>query len=480
MVSTTNGVIWSAVERFSVQGVSFILSLIIARLISPGEYGLIAMLSIFMAIAQTFVDSGFGNALIQKKDRNEIDYSTVFYFNIAIAILCYFIIFLCAPLIARFYNQPELTLVTRYVGLNLILSSLSIVQNTKLTLTLNFKLLSKISLISVIISGVLGIILAYYGWGVWTLVFQGLLNNALRTILLWIFAKWKPLLAFSVKSFVGLFNFGSKLLVSSLMHTIYLNLYSLVIGKFYNASDVGYYNRAYTISQYPSTNIVTVLSRAIYPVQCERQNDDVWLASSFSSYLRMACYLVFPMMSLLAVIAKPLVLLVLTEKWLPCAMLISILCAAYIWYPVLVINNQMLNVKGRSDLFLKAEIIKKVVAVAILIATLPFGIEWLCIGIVIYNLFDMTLIIWFAKKVINTGYRMQFFQILPIFLISVASSFLAIIVIALFKNLFLQTICGCLTFLLSYIILSRVFGFQEFKQLSDIITQKTSSLKNHH
>lgn len=182
------------------------------------------------------------------------------------------------------------------------------------------------------------------------------------------------------------------------MHTVYLNLYSLVIGKVYNAMDVGYYNRAYTISQYPSTNIVSVICRVIYPVQCEHQHDQTWLEETFLKYLRLSCFVVFPLMVLLAVIAKPLVLLVLTAKWLPSAELISILSLAYMWYPVMVINNQMLNVKGRSDLFLRAEIIKKIVAVAILAVTLPFGLRWLCYGVLLYNIFDMWMIIFFTKK----------------------------------------------------------------------------------
>lgn len=398
MTNTAKGVIWSAIERFSVQGISFLLGIIIARLVTPNEYGLIAMLTIFMAIAQAFIDSGFGNALIQKKDRNEIDYSTVFYFNIVISILLYGILYVCVPLIASFYSQPELTSVTRWIGLNLIFISLSIVQRTRLNVDLNFKLQAKVSLAAVIISGIIGITLAYNGYGVWALVSQNLLNNLLSTIFLWVAAKWKPLLTFSMDSFKKLFSFGSKLLASGLLHTVYLNLYSLVIGKFYNAADVGFYNRAYTISQYPSTNIVSIITRAIYPVQCAHQDDDNWLEGHFLSYLRMGCFIVFPLMALLAVISRPLVLLVLTEKWLPAADLISILSLAYMWYPVMVINNQMLNVKGRSDLFLKAEIIKKIVAVAILCATLPFGIVWLCLGVLIYNIFDVLLIICFTKK----------------------------------------------------------------------------------
>lgn len=465
MPSTTNGVIWSAIERFSVQGVSFLLSIVIARLVTPGEYGLIAMLAIFMAIAQTFIDSGFGNALIQKKDRNEVDYSTVFYFNIAVSSILYVVLYFCAPLISRFYNEPELTAVTRWIGLNLIFISFSTVQRTRLNIDLNFKLQAKISLAAVIISGLVGIVLAYHGFGVWALVFQSLSNNLLATILLWISAKWHPLLTFSVSSFKRLFSFGSKLLASGLLHTIYLNLYSLVIGKFYNAADVGFYNRAYTISQYPSTNIVMIMTRAMYPVQCAHQDDDQWLVNNFLSYLRMACFIVFPLMTLLAVIAKPLVLIVLTEKWLPAAELISILSLAYMWYPVLVINNQILNVKGRSDLFLKAEIIKKIVAVAILCATLPFGIQWLCWGIVIYNIFDMILIVWYSKKVIPIGYYQQFKSLSHILFITIFSSAMSLIIPLLFDNIWVNLLGECLLFSITYLVGSKVCKLSELSKV---------------
>lgn len=472
MSKTTNGVIWSAIERFSVQGISFLLSIVIARLVTPGEYGLIAMLAIFMAIAQSFIDSGFGNALIQKKDRNEVDYSTVFYFNIVISAILYGVLYFCAPLIARFYNQPELTSVTRWIGLNLIFISLSIVQRTRLNIDLNFKLQAKVSLAAVIISGIAGITMAYNGWGVWALVFQSLSNNLLSTIFLWITAKWHPMLVFSISSFKRLFSFGSKLLASGLLHTIYLNLYSLVIGKFYNAADVGFYNRAYTISQYPSTNIVSIIMRAVYPVQCAHQDDDHWLENNFISYLRMSCFIVFPLMVLLAVIAKPLVLLVLTEKWLPAANLISILSLAYMWYPVMVINNQMLNVKGRSDLFLKAEIIKKIVAVAILCATLPFGVVWLCLGILIYNIFDMMIIIWFAKKVIHTGYISQLRALLPLIVITFLSGGIGMISYVITNNSYAQIMVATIIFTLSFIIGCHISKFNELNRFKEILKLK--------
>ena len=322
------GVLWSAVERFSVQGIQFVLSIIIARLVAPSEYGLIAMLGIFLAIAQTFIESGFSNALIQKKDRTEIDFSTVFYFNIVVSLVVYLILFLSAPYIALFYKEPLLDIITKWVGLNIIISALSIVQRAKLTIQLNFKTQAKASLIAVIVSGICGITMAYYGYGVWALVCQSLLNNLLNTLLLWVFARWMPAFIFSWQSFKGLFSFGSKLLLSGLLHTIYLNLYTLVIGRKYSATDVGYYNRSYSLAQYPSVNIVGVITRAIYPIQCEMQHDEERLSSSFIQYLRMSCYIIFPLMVGLAVLSKPMVLVLLTDKWVSMSELLSILCIA--------------------------------------------------------------------------------------------------------------------------------------------------------
>jgi O-antigen/teichoic acid export membrane protein len=410
----TNGLMWSAIERLSTQGISFLLGLVVARLVLPSEYGLVAMLNIFMAIAQTFIDSGVGNALIQKKNRSDVDFSTVFYFNIAISVVLYILMYVSAPLIANFYNQPRLVEITRWSSLSLIIMSLALVQRTILTINLNFKGLAKISLVSIVLSGVIGVYTAYRGWGVWALVIQSIANNFFNTMLLWVNTKWYPSLSFSVNSFKQLFTFGSKLLASGMLHTIYLNLYSLVIGKFYNVSDVAYYNRAYSISQMPSANLSFIFNRTVYPIQCEHQDDNKWLSETFLKYLKTSCFVIFPLMTILAAIAKPLVVIILTDRWSPIAPLVSILSIAYMFIPVMTINNQILNVKGRSDLFFRAEVIKKIVAIVILCLTLPFGIYVLCMGVILYNIFDMLLIISYAKKVIPTGYKNQFIALIPI------------------------------------------------------------------
>lgn len=459
------GVLWSAIERFSVQGIQFILSIIIARLVMPSEYGLIAMLTIFLAIAQCFIDSGFGNALIQKQNRTETDYSTVFYFNIVVALVFYFILYISAPYIALFYKEPQLNAITKWVGLNIVLISFSIVQRAKLTINLDFKTQAQASLSAVIISGAIAIYLAYHNYGVWALVVQSLLNNFLNTFILALRTKWIPKLVFSKESFKGLFSFGSKLMLSGLLHTIYLNLYSLVIGRFYSSSNVGFYNRSYTIAQYPSSNIVSVISRAIYPIQCSEQNNTEKLSNSFHKYLRMECYIIFPLMIGLAALSKPLIHILLTEKWLPAAPLLAILSIAYMWYPVMVLNNQILNVKGRSDYFLQAEIIKKIIAFAILFITLPFGMKILCLGIILYNIMDMAIIIFYAKKVIKTSYFKQIKELIPILILSVTMGIIVYFITLLFNNNFPALILGFLIGAIYYLIISKIFKFQEFQIL---------------
>ena len=397
----TNSVMWSAVERFSVQGIQFILTIIIARLVSPSDYGLIAMLGIFLAIAQTFIDSGFSNALIQKQDRTETDFSTVFYFNIVVGIIVYLLLYLCSPFIASFYNEPKLDLVTRIVGLNLIISSFSVVQRAKLTIALNFKLQAVASLIAVVISGAIGVYMAYVGYGVWAIAVQALLNNFLNTLLLWVLTKWMPSICFSWRAFRVLFKFGSKLLLAGLLNTIYLNLYSLVIGKRFSATSLGYYNRTSTIVQFPSNNLSNIINRAMYPILCETQENNEKLLYIYKNSIRIISFCIFPLMTILFCLAKPLIYIVLGEKWLPCIPLLQILCIAYIASPLMLFMSQLITIQGKSEYALKGEIYKKSTAVILLLATMPFGLEIMCIGLIIYSFFDFIIMYSFLKKILS-------------------------------------------------------------------------------
>lgn len=463
------GVMWSAVERFSVQGIQFVLSIIIARLVLPSEYGLIAMLGIFLAIAQTFVDSGFSNALIQKKDRTEVDYSTVFYFNIFISLIVYGVLFVAAPYIASFYGESELVTVTRWVGLNVVLNSFMLVQRTRVLIASDFRTLAKVSLIAVIISGSIGVCLAWLGYGVWALVIQSLGNTFLNVILLWRFVAWIPKRVFSVSSFHRLFTFGSKLLIGGLLNTIYLNLYTLVIGRFFNSAQVGYFNRSQTFAVFPATSLTEIVNRTMYPVLCELQNDEEALIHTFFNYLRSTVFIVFPLMTGLAVLSESLIEVILTKKWLPAAPLMSILCMAYMWYPIMVFNWQLLNVKGRSDLSLKAEIIKKVGAFSILIVSIPWGVNVICWGLLAYSLFDLITISFFVRKIYPFDLRKELVGLFPVGLSSLLMGLCICISLQFISSPVLRLATGIVVGTLSYLFFCFFFKVKEFDFIKQII-----------
>lgn len=468
----TKGLFWSALERFSVQGSQFVLGLIIARFVMPEDFGLMAMISIFMFIAQAFVDSGFGNALIQKKNRTAIDYSTIFYFNIAISLLLYLILFVTAPLIGDFYCQPLLSEVTRWVGLNIILSAFTIVQRSKLSIELNFKLLAKASLSAVVVSGIAGVAMAYNGYGVWALVTQTLLNNFIFSVSLCYVAKWRPIWAFSTDSFKQMFSFGSKLLVAQFLNTIHLNLYGLVIGHWYSATDTGYYNRAYTIAQRPITSITQIFTRVLYPIQCEHQDDDNWLIKEFPRYLRALCYVVSPLSICMVVLAKPLILVILTEKWAKCVPLISILCIGYLWDPVTALNRNMIQAKGFSGLYLKMELVKKAIAIILLIVTFPLGLKWLCWGIVVNNIIDICILAVYTKKIIRISVIEQLKCTMPILILSVAAGTATLCAIQCTHESLNQLLIGFIAGSITYISGSIIFKFNEIYLLKSLIGKK--------
>lgn len=463
------GVMWSTVERFSVQGIQFALSIVIARLVLPSEYGLIAMLGIFLAIAQAFVDSGFSNALIQKKDRTEVDYSTVFYFNILIALVVYGVLFVSAPAIASFYREPELVAVTRWVGVNLMLNAFLLVQRTRLLIVSDFRTLAKASLIAVSVSGLLGICLAWLGYGVWALIAQSLGNTFFNMVLLWWFVAWVPQKTFSWASFRELFAFGSKLLLGGLLHTIYLNFYTLVIGCFFNPMQVGYFNRSQTLAVFPATNLTEIVNRTMYPTLCALQNDEERLIRTFFNYLRFTLFIIFPLMIGLAVMSETLVELLLSEKWLPAAPFMSILCIAYMWYPFMVFNWQLLNVKGRSDLSLRAEIIKKIGAFSILLVSIPWGMNAICWGLLAYSLFDMFTISFFVRRIYQFDLRREIMETFPIGVSSLLMGLLMYVSLRLTSVLVLRLLLGIVVGTLSYSFFCYIFKLREFGFIKQII-----------
>ena len=410
---TVKGVAWSTLERFSVAGVNFIFGLILARLLMPTDYGAIAMLSIFMAIAQTFIDSGFSNALIRKPDRTETDNATAFYFNIGVGLAAYFSLYLAAPYIAQFYKTSILIPLTRIMGLNLLLNSLCVVQQTLLTARIDFKTQAKISLNAAVVSGLVGIGFAYAGYGVWALAIQSVLASVIRTILLWILAKWRPKAKFSKRSFCDLFGYGSKLLLSGLLDTTYNNLYTIIIGKRFSAATLGVYSRADQWANFLSINITGILQRVTFPVLSTIQNEDERLCIDYRKFLRISGFVIFPLMMGLAAVADPLTRFILTDKWADSIPLLRILCFALMLYPIHAINLNLLQVKGRSDLFLRLEIYKKILGVATLCVTIPMGITAMCVGRVFTSWVALAMNTHYTGKLIHLGFFQQLKDYIP-------------------------------------------------------------------
>lgn len=418
---TVKGTIWSSIERFSVQAIQFVVMIFMARVLTPADYGIVGMVTIFIAVSQSLVDSGFSQALIRKQDRSSVDNSTVFFFNIVVGVALYFILFFCAHPIARFYDQPVLIEVTRLVALSIPINSFAVVQRALLTSKLDFKTQAKASLSAALATGAVGLSLAYTGYGVWAIVWAQVTGTFVNVALLWVMAKWYPHYTFSYSSFKELFGFGSKLMVSGLIDTIYRNVYLIVIGKIFKASDLGFYTRAKNFSDFASTNLTVILQRVSYPLLCTIQDQDEKLQDAYRKILRISAFLIFPLMTGMAAVAKPMIISILTEKWLYSATLLVPICLAAMWYPIHAINLNLLQVKGRSDLFLKLEIWKKLIGVGVLCGTVPLGLYWMCWGSVLVSIISLIINTHYTGVLMNLGFMKQMKDLLPILALSLAA-----------------------------------------------------------
>lgn len=415
---TITGVTWSFFDQALIKVFGLVIGIILARLLTPADYGLIGMLGIFIAISQVFIDGGFASALIQCQNRTEKDLSTVYIINIGMSLVLYAILFLCAPLIARFYNIPVLTKLTRIVSLSLVISSLASVHGILLSIRIDFKTKTLISVINAVISGSTAIICAYKGLGVWALVIQGLTSATITTLTTIIFVRWRPRAWFSKASFKKLFSYGSKLLTASIISTIYDNVYPLVIGKTASPATVGQYTRAGQFPQMGSGLITGMLNRVAFPIFSQIQDDNERLLGAYEKYIQFSCFIIFPILMGLCGCARPITILLLTDKWADCIPLMRILCFACLFSGITTINLNLLYVKGRSDLVLKLEIIKKSIAFSILIATSFFSVKIMCYGQVLYSFIALYLNTIYTKKILNYGLWAQTKTILPYLLVS--------------------------------------------------------------
>ncbi|MUK67952.1 lipopolysaccharide biosynthesis protein [Aliivibrio fischeri] len=422
---TTNGLKWSAVERIATQVIQLVVMLILGRMLGPEAFGLVGMLAIFIAISQTFVDSGFSSALIRKQDRRDIDYTTTFYFNIVISFSCYILLFICAPYIADFYHQPELINLTRTLGIVILANAFSIVQRTRLTIAMDFKTQAKASLLSVSCSTTIALFMAYSGFGVWSLVGQTLSFAIINALFLNILEPWFPKGGFSKKSFKELFGFGSKILVSGLLDTIYNNIYQIIIGKLFNAEQLGLFTQAKNLSSMPAMTLTGIIQRVTYPMMSHIQNDLQALDKSYLLTLRLSAVVIFPIIIGLGLVSKPLLNILLGKEWQSAAELMSLLCIGYMLYPIHAINLNLLQVKGRSDLFLKLEIIKKIITTIVLIITVPLGIKAICIGMVIQSYLALFINTYYTGKLSSLTMFKQFKSLIYIWLITLICASIA-------------------------------------------------------
>ena len=470
---TVRGILWSSLERFSVQGIQFVVMIVMANMLTPHDYGLIAMLAVFIAVSQSLVDSGFSQALIRKQDRTETDNSTVFYFNIVVGLLLYALLFIAAPLIADFYNEPQLVPITRVIGLSVLINSFVVVQRALLTIKIDFKTQAKAALTAAFISGVLGIWMAATGYGVWSIVAQQLVNLGVNALLLWILSHWRPLWSYSWASFHNLFGFGSKLMVSGLIDNLYRNIYLIVIGRIFSASDLGFYTRAHQFTDFPSSNLSAIIQRVTYPVLCSIQNEDERLSLVYRKFLRLSAFVIFPLMMVLAAVSKPIVLTLLNEQWLFAATLTSIICFNMMWYPIHAINLNLLQVKGRSDLFLKLEIYKKIIGVFIICITIPFGLVAMCVGGFFTSMIGLFINTYYTGKLIGVGYFRQMADLLPIFFLSVSMGAVVFgIIHYLSFEPALQLVVGICVGIIYYVLIALLFKFNELKELIQILKRK--------
>ena len=459
------GFIWSAVERFSLQGVQFVIGIVLARLLSPSDFGMIGMLTIFLSISQIFVDCGFSNALIREKNVTDRDYGTAFLINFLISVGCFGILFFAAPFVADFYQHPDLRPVMQVVSLTLIINALFTVHKAKLSRAVDFKTQSKASFGAAFLSGVFGIALAYCGFGVWSLVWQSVANSVLNLLIFSVLLRWFPKPCFDKKSFHSLFSFGSKLLLSSLLHSIYSNLYNIVIGKKFSASDLGYYTRADHLSSFPSLNVASILTRVTYPILSKLQDDNEKLLDVYKKYLQLSCFLIFPLMIGLCVLAKPTIILMLGEKWAPAILLMQLLCFSTIFDPVCNINLNLLYVKGRSDLVLKLEIIKKTIAIIILFASIPFGIAGMCFGKAFYGVIATFLNMIYTRRFIDLSIWGQTKLLAPSLVLSLAMGGFIWLVIDFCPGDLVQLLVGIAVGIVFYFAVAYLLKMSSLKML---------------
>lgn len=473
-----SGLMWRFLERFGAQGVTFAVSVVLARLLDPSVYGIVAIVTVFTTILNVFIDSGLGNALIQKKDADDLDFSTVFFFNIFMCTWLYALLFVSAPLIAGFYKMPELTPVLRVMSLTVIVSAVKNVQQAYVSRHLLFKKFFYATLGGTIGAAALGIWMAYRGYGVWALVAQGLFNTVVDTIILWITVQWRPKWEFSLERFRGLYSFGWKLLVSSLIDTCYNNLRQLIIGKLYTAESLAFYNRGYMIPNVFVGNVNTAIDSVLFPVLSGEQSSRDKVRNMMRRSIRVSSYVMWPIMLGIAACARPLVLILLTEKWEPAIPYVMIFCFSYALLPLQTANLNAIKALGYSDIYLRLEIIRKAAGFCVLFLTMWHGPLLMAASNILIGLINQAVNAWPNIRLLGYSYREQIRDILPS---AALSAFMFMTVWALhylIKNPFFLLPVQVLTGAAVYIGGSIVFRNESFFYIWNTIREMKTSRRS--
>lgn len=464
-----NNFIWRMAERFGAQIVSFIVSIVLARMLAPEYYGTIALVMVFINILQVFVDSGLGTALIQKKDADDLDFSSVFYFNLIVCLLIYAGIFIAAPYIAKFYSDDSLTTIIRVISLTIVVSGVKGIQQSYVSRNMLFKRFFFSTLGGTIFSAFLGIYMAYVGYGIWALVMQQLSNIVVDTLILWMTVKWRPQNKFSWNRLTQLLSFGWKLLVSALLENVYNNLRNLIIGKLYSSSDLAFYNQGDKFPKVIVLNINASIDSVLLPSMSSVQDDHNKVKNMTRRAIKISTYIMAPLMMGMAFCATPIVSLLLTDKWLPCVPFLQIFCITYMFWPIHTANLNAINAMGRSDLFLKLEIIKKIVGLILLFITMRISVMAMAYSLLISGLLSQIINSWPNRKLLDYGYLEQLKDILPAILLAVAMGGTVYCVSLVRLNDLLTLMIQIPLGIIFYIVGSKLFKLESYEYLIDII-----------
>lgn len=473
-----SNLIWRFLERTGAQLVAFIVAIVLARLLTPEDYGTIALITVFTTILNVFVDSGLGSALVQKKDADNVDFSTVFYTNVIFCIILYAILFFVSPLIADFYKRQELTAVIRVLGITILISGVKNIQQSYVSKTLQFKKFFFATLVGTVIAAIVGVWMAYHGFGVWALVAQQITNLSIDTILLWITVKWHPDFVFSFERLKGLFSFGWKLLVSALLDTTYNNLRNLIIGKKYSSEDLAFYTKGNLFPNAIVGNINNAIDSVLLPAMAGEQDDRERVKQMTRRAIKTSTYCIAPLMMGLAGCAPAIVHLLLTDKWLPCVPYMRIFCITYMFWPIHSANLNAIKALGRSDLFLKLEIWKKMTDLVVLLSTMWFGVMVMAYSLLFTSIVGQIINTWPNRKLLKYGYFEQLKDIFPGITLAAVMGILVSLLNYLPYVVWIKLIIQIFTGIIIYIIGSLLFKLESYRYLKNSIKEKLASRKD--